>query len=117
MIVAIMGADTFICGECQTTFPDINAFLKHKNTNCQNEQRVMFCKVDATEDEMPVEQQEVEQMTEDGSQTVLQLVNDSGEHQTVSLMFCCLLLSCENVELNHAFNKTLFSFLSTNRFK
>ena len=93
-----MGADTFICGECQMAFHDINAFLKHKNTNCQNEQKVMVCKVDdAPEEETQAEQEEMEEIdvegTEDETQTVLQMVDDSGEHQTVSSVHCCLLLS------------------------
>ena len=88
-----MGADTFICGECQTTFHDINAFLKHKSTNCQNEEKVVVCNVGTSENDVQnAEQQEVEEIelantAGDASQTVLQMVDDSGEHQTVR-QFC-----------------------------
>ena len=29
-----MGIDSFICGQCQLTFHDINVFLKHKDNGC-----------------------------------------------------------------------------------
>ena len=114
-LIHTMGADTFICGECQMTFHDINAFLKHKNTNCQNKQKVMVCKVDdAAQDETQAEQEEVEEEIDvegttgdDETQTVLQMVDGSGEHQTVSrVVHCCLFLSCEtwNLFRTHCFN-------------
>ena len=89
-----MGTDTLICGECQTTFHDINTFLKHKNSNCQQGQNGIVCKVN-TSDEAPehvgqeetVEQVQVIDATDNASQTVLQMVDDTGQHQTVSLQF------------------------------
>ena len=81
-----MGADTFICGECQTTFHDINVFLKHKST-CQQDQNVMVCKIGANDETENVNEEEaVEQVqvTDDAPQTVLQMVDNTGQHQTVS---------------------------------
>ncbi len=90
-----MGVDTFICGECQTKFHDIKTFIQHKSSNCHGEDEKPAAPTEDAETQIVkmVQGESPETTTAEQTelaeepQTVLEMVDETGQHQTVSFTY------------------------------